>query len=136
MLFKRGAATDDVRARREAQFGPLSDAVTNFGGVMRAGYSELHTTSLLCAACHQHSNDHDFDGDYLEPGSVPADETYSEWLASPYASSRSSTARSFAIHLKFIHIVSLELPMNTCKMLRPYASSLGARAKRFASPSR
>jgi hypothetical protein len=85
MLFKRGAATDDVRARREAQFGPLSDAVTNFGGVMRAGYSELHTTSLLCAACHQHSNDHDFDGDYLEPGSVPADETYSEWLASPYA---------------------------------------------------
>jgi hypothetical protein len=85
MLFKRGSASDDIRARREAQFGPLSDASTTFGGVMRPSYSALHASSLLCAACHEDNNDHDFDGDYLDEGSVPSEESYSEWLASPYA---------------------------------------------------
>jgi hypothetical protein len=85
MLFRRGAATDDMRARREAQFGPLTDASTTFGGVMRPAFSALHQSSLMCAACHEDNNDHDFDGDYLDEGSVPSEESYSEWLASPYA---------------------------------------------------
>jgi hypothetical protein len=85
MLFRRGSTADDPRARREAQFGPLSDASTTFGGVMRPSYSSLHASSLLCAACHEDNNDHDFDGDYLDEGSVPSEESYSEWLASPYA---------------------------------------------------
>jgi hypothetical protein len=85
MAFRRGAATDDPGARREAMFGPLADASTRFDGVMRASYSALHAQSLLCAACHEDNNDHDFDGDYLDEGSVPSEESYSEWLASPYA---------------------------------------------------
>jgi hypothetical protein len=85
MTFRRGAATDDPAARREAMFGPLADASAHFGGLMRAAYSPLHAQSLLCAACHEDNNDHDLDGDYLDEGSVPSEESYSEWLASAYA---------------------------------------------------
>lgn len=74
-----------ARGSREILFGPLPDAAPNFPGVMRASYSPLHTTSLLCAACHEDNNDHDFDLDYLDEGSVASEETYSEWLESPYA---------------------------------------------------
>lgn len=77
MLFARGS--------RETIFGPLPDAAPNFPGVMRASYSALHTSSRMCASCHEDNNDHDFDLDYLDEGSVPSEETYSEWLASPYA---------------------------------------------------
>src|SRR5207244_11551992 len=41
--FRRGASTDDPRARREAIFGPLSAAATSFSGVMRPSYSSLHS---------------------------------------------------------------------------------------------
>lgn len=85
MTFHRGSPTDDARARHEAIFGPLPDAIPNFGGVMRASYSPLHSQSLLCAACHEDNNDADLDGDYLDEGSVPSEESYSEWLASRYA---------------------------------------------------
>jgi hypothetical protein len=52
---------------------------------MRASWSPVHASGLLCAACHEDNNDHDLDLDYLDPGSVASEETYSEWLASPYA---------------------------------------------------
>jgi hypothetical protein len=77
MLFARGS--------RETQFGPLSDSSPNFPNVMRSAYNPLHSSALLCAACHEDNNDHDFDGDYLDEGSVPSEATYSEWLESPYA---------------------------------------------------
>lgn len=74
-----------ARSSRESIFGPLPDSAPNFPGVMRASYSKIHTTGLLCAACHEDNNDHDFDLDYLDEGSVVSEETWSEWLASPYA---------------------------------------------------
>ncbi len=39
----------------------------------------------VCALCHEHNIDHDGDGDYTDPGSLPDQETWSEWRASPYA---------------------------------------------------
>jgi hypothetical protein len=74
-----------ARAARETIFGPLPDAAPNFPGVMRASVSTIHQTGELCASCHQANNDHDFDLDYLDDGSVPEESTWSEWLASPYA---------------------------------------------------
>jgi hypothetical protein len=74
-----------ARESRETIFGPLPDAAPNFPGIMRASWSALHTTSRMCAACHEDNNDHDFDLDYLDEGSVPSEQTYTEWLASPYA---------------------------------------------------
>lgn len=74
-----------ARSSRETIFGPLPDAAPNFPGVMRASYSPIHESGKLCAACHEDNNDHDFDLDYLDEGSVASEETYSEWLASPYA---------------------------------------------------
>ncbi len=74
-----------ARSSRETVFGPLPDSAPNFPGVMRASYSKIHTTGLLCASCHEDNNDHDFDLDYLDEGSVVSEETWSEWLASPFA---------------------------------------------------
>jgi hypothetical protein len=74
-----------ARGSRETIFGPLADAAPNFPGVMRASTSPLHTESRFCASCHEDNNDHDFDLDYLDEGSVASEETYSEWLASRYA---------------------------------------------------
>lgn len=67
------------------QFGPLDDSVIHAQPMMRAAYNPLHSESLLCAACHEYNMDHDFDGDFDEPGSPPGQTTYSEWLASPYS---------------------------------------------------
>lgn len=74
-----------ARSSRETIFGPLPDSSPNFPGVMRASYSKIHENGLLCASCHEDNNDHDFDLDYLDEGSVSSEETWSEWLASPYA---------------------------------------------------
>jgi hypothetical protein len=58
---------------QEFVWGPLDDV--SFGG-MKASYAPLFEDSRLCAACHE----------YNRPGtSVPGQTTYSEWLASPYA---------------------------------------------------
>lgn len=54
-------------------WGPLDDVT--FGG-MRPSHSPLHRNSLLCASCHQYKNP--------ETG-APGQNTYGEWLASPYA---------------------------------------------------
>jgi hypothetical protein len=52
---------------------------------MRASWSGIHESGKLCAACHEDNNDANFDGDYLDPTSVVSEETYTEWLESPYA---------------------------------------------------
>lgn len=69
-------------AGEEMGLGPLDDAVYER---MRTGYSPLHATSLVCAPCHQDT--------YAPPGTaarwprgVPSEQTYEEWLESPYAS--------------------------------------------------
>ncbi|MBI4481565.1 MAG: hypothetical protein HY652_01610 [Acidobacteria bacterium] len=51
--------------------GPIKDAVPLGHG---AAYSELHTSALLCASCHEYQN----------PRGVAVLSTYSEWLAGPY----------------------------------------------------
>lgn len=53
--------------------GPLPDVVT---GTMRNIYNPLFRDSLLCAACHQYTNPNN---------GAPGQNTYQEWLASPYA---------------------------------------------------
>jgi len=74
-----------TRGTRDLEFGALPDAAPHFPGQMRASRSQLHASSLLCSACHEDNSDHDFDGDYLEEGSVESEATYSEWADSPYA---------------------------------------------------
>lgn len=54
-------------------WGPLPDVAD---WPMQAHYSPLHSDPLLCAACHQYTNP--------ETG-APGQNTYREWLASPYA---------------------------------------------------
>lgn len=54
-------------------WGPLDDVT--FGG-MRAAYAPFFRSSELCASCHQ----------YVNPDTgAPGQNTYGEWLASPYA---------------------------------------------------
>jgi hypothetical protein len=54
-------------------WGPLPDVE---GWPMQAHYSPLHSDPLLCASCHQYSN---------PDTGAPGQNTYREWLASPYA---------------------------------------------------
>jgi hypothetical protein len=51
--------------------GPLSDAVSN---AHQTAYSEVHTSSAVCAVCHEYKNAAGF----------PVLTTYSEWKASRY----------------------------------------------------
>lgn len=67
------------------QFGTLEDSVIQAPPVMRAAYNPLLGESLACAPCHEYNMDHDFDGDFDDPGSPSGQTTYSEWLASPYS---------------------------------------------------
>jgi len=54
-------------------WGPLDDV--SFPG-MRASYAPLYGESLYCASCHQ----------YVNPDTgAPGQDTYGEWLASPFA---------------------------------------------------
>lgn len=54
-------------------WGPLADVSTS---IMQAHYSPLHSDPLLCASCHQYTN---------PTTGAPGQNTYQEWLASPYA---------------------------------------------------
>lgn len=54
-------------------WGPLTDAT--YGG-MKVSHSTLHSTSLVCASCHQYKNP--------ETG-APGQNTYREWAASSFA---------------------------------------------------
>lgn len=66
-----------VRNADSLQFGPHSDA-TFEQGVMRAGYNP-QTKAQLCSACHEDNVDHDGDGEFNDPGSLPHETTFSEW---------------------------------------------------------
>lgn len=66
----------------QVMYGALGD-VSFQAPIMRASYNP-GLRSNTCAACHEYNNDHDLDQDWEEPGSVPAQETYSEWQNSPY----------------------------------------------------
>ena len=52
--------------------GPLKDAVSEYHGT---AYSEVHTSSLICAPCHEYKNSLGF----------PVLTTFSEWKAGKYA---------------------------------------------------
>lgn len=86
-----GIVPEKVRFRRPTglfepiMFGPLDDAVYSASGSMKPAWNPLFETAQICAVCHQDQNDHDDDGDYEEAGSVPHQDTYREWLNSPYA---------------------------------------------------
>jgi hypothetical protein len=54
-------------------WGPLDDVTFPS---MKASYSILHRTSLLCASCHQYNN---------PTTGAPGQNTYREWAASPFA---------------------------------------------------
>ena len=84
----RRAGDDDVaRHAATSRSARCPTPRRTFPGAMRASRSDLHASSLLCSACHEDNSDHDFDGDYLEEGSVESEATYSEWADSPYAQS-------------------------------------------------
>ncbi len=61
-----GATSDFV-------WGPLDDVT--FGG-MKVSHSTLHSTSLVCASCHQYKN---------PDTGAPGQNTYREWAASSFA---------------------------------------------------
>lgn len=62
--------------------GPLDDAAAL---QMRTSWSPLHTTSRMCAPCHQDT--YSAAGRVARfPEGVPSEQTYAEWLESPYAS--------------------------------------------------
>ena len=54
-------------------FGPLPDVEA---GIMYSVYNPLFESSRLCAACHQYNN---------PDTGAPGQNTYAEWLASPFA---------------------------------------------------
>lgn len=54
-------------------WGPLDDV--SFGG-MRASYAPIFSQSRFCASCHQYTN---------PDTGAPGQNTYGEWLASPFA---------------------------------------------------
>ncbi|MFN0059317.1 MAG: carboxypeptidase-like regulatory domain-containing protein [Planctomycetota bacterium] len=66
----------------QVEYGVLGDADFN-QSVMRASY-QPQITYALCGACHDDNNDHDEDMDWLDPGSVVSQDTYTEWRNSPY----------------------------------------------------
>ncbi len=74
-------------AAKDLQYGPMDDNSVFIFGIMRVAYNPIHTQSLICATCHEYNMDHDFDGDFDDPGSPSGQSTYSEWLASSFADS-------------------------------------------------
>ncbi len=64
----------EVEQNTEFQvFGPLADVEA---GIMYNVYNPLFSSSRLCAACHQYNN---------PDTGAPGQNTYNEWLASPFA---------------------------------------------------
>jgi len=66
-------------------FGTLKDATFRVKPMRPALSPVLADGNSVCALCHQDNIDHDGDGDYTDPGSLPSQKTWSEWKASPYA---------------------------------------------------
>jgi len=66
-----------LRGNYNLEFGLLGDA-TYENNIMRPAYNP-QLSAQLCAACHEDNVDHDDDGDFEDPGSVPHETTFSEW---------------------------------------------------------
>lgn len=67
----------------QVNYGFLGDVTFRSSGLMRASYNP-ELVAETCASCHQYNNDHDFDGDFEDPGSTEGQATYEEWANSPY----------------------------------------------------
>jgi len=80
--------------------GPLDDAGSTD---MTSGHAPIFSESLLCATCHMDTYVADgMDPRWAPVGGVPSEQTYGEWLESPYASgAREATCQS-------CHMQSLE----------------------------
>jgi hypothetical protein len=63
--------------------GPLDDAA---GAEMASGYAPVFATSALCAPCHQDTYVAAGMSPRWAPAGVPSEQTYAEWLETPYAS--------------------------------------------------
>lgn len=63
--------------------GPLDDAA---GDEMASGYAPIFANSLLCAPCHQDTYVAAGMSPRWAPAGVPSEQTYAEWLETPYAS--------------------------------------------------
>ncbi len=112
-----GAVTFTRPGPGESQimYGLLADVDFVAQPVMRAAYNP-DITHETCATCHQYNNDHDKDFDWEEPGSVPAQETWSEWKNSPYGDPLSSSYATCAgCHMAPFAAV----PISTCDALFP-----------------
>lgn len=85
--------------------GPLDDAGATG---MLSGHAPLFTESLMCAPCHQDT----YQADGMNPrwtafGGVPSEQTYAEWLESPYASGpREATCQS--CHMRSLDTLGIE----------------------------
>lgn len=79
--------------------GPLDDAA---GIEMAAGYAPVFATSALCAPCHQDTYVAAGMSARWAPAGVPSEQTYAEWLETPYASGPREA------HCQRCHMPSLE----------------------------
>ena len=64
------------------EFGLLGDVTfeDSSGKIMRAAYNP-QLQAELCSACHEDNVDHDNDGEFNDPGSLPHETTFTEWKA-------------------------------------------------------
>lgn len=68
-----------VRNASSLEFGPIDDS-TYEQGIMRPAYNP-QLKAQLCSACHEDNVDHDGDGEFNDPGSLPHETTFTEWRA-------------------------------------------------------
>ncbi len=87
-----------LRGPQVIQFGLLGDADYSNATIMRPGYNPL-LRDTLCASCHQENNDHNGDGDFEDPGSVPHETTYSEYLRYRQAEPEGATQTCVGCHM-------------------------------------
>ncbi len=67
----------------QVMYGLLGDVDFVVQNQMRGSF-QPQLAAEACAVCHEYNNDPDHDNDFNEASSIPAQETYSEWLSSPY----------------------------------------------------
>lgn len=66
-----------LRNSNNLEFGPLGDTTFN-GGIMLGAYNP-QLRAQVCSACHEDNVDHDGDGEFNDPGSLPHETTFTEW---------------------------------------------------------
>lgn len=68
-----------LRNDEPLEFGVLGDAYFT-QSIMKPAYNP-QLKAQTCSACHQDNVDHDGDGEFDDPGSLPHETTFSEWQA-------------------------------------------------------